>query len=74
MDDGILYDEHGAGRYLGGTDKPISPRTLQRHRAIGDGPKFVRIGRLVRYSRASLDEYLAKNTRSSTSDPGPRLD
>jgi hypothetical protein len=37
-----LYDETSAGAYLGG-NKPISPRTMQRWRATGEGPEFIRL-------------------------------
>jgi len=28
----VLYDEEAAGKYIGGTDSPVSSRTLQRWR------------------------------------------
>jgi len=41
----------------------VSPRTLEKWRRLGIGPKFVRLGRrLVLYDRRELE-------RSATSDP-----
>ena len=64
----VQYDESAAGRYLGGDDKPISPRTLQRMRQDGSGPAFIKVGRLVRYRQSDLDSWLADHRRFSTSD------
>jgi len=49
----------------------ISRRNWERKRIRGDGPPFVKIGRLVRYPVAELDAWLAAHLRHSTSDPGP---
>ena len=48
----------------------LSPRTLERYRVTGEGPKFRKIGRWVRYTVADLDAWLEQCTRSSTSDDG----
>jgi hypothetical protein len=68
-----LYDEEGAGRYLGGENAPISPRTMQRMRQTGDGPRYVKIGggprASVRYEEAELDRYLDQRRRQNTSEP-----
>ena len=64
----VLFDETAAGAYLGGNDKPISRRTLQRKRLDGTGPIFVKIGKLVRYRKSDLDAYLDGKRRHSTSD------
>ena len=49
----------------------ISRRNWERKRIRGDGPPFVKIGRLVRYPVSELDAWLAAHLRHSTSDPGP---
>lgn len=64
----ILFDEVGAGRYLGGDDKPISPRTMQRWRHDKTGASWVRVGSLIRYRKSALDAYLAENTVSLKSE------
>ncbi len=43
-----------------------TPRTLERWRANGTGPKFVKIGRRVGYRDADLDAFIAANVRSHT--------
>jgi predicted DNA-binding transcriptional regulator AlpA len=45
----------------------VSVRTLERHRLAGLGPHFVRIGRLVRYREADVDEWALKARGTSTS-------
>lgn len=63
----VLFDEEAAGKYIGGSDSPISTRTMQRWRLEGMGPIYVKLGRLVRYRQSDLDSYLDSNTCSSTS-------
>ncbi|AUZ85149.1 helix-turn-helix transcriptional regulator [Methylophaga nitratireducenticrescens] len=36
----------------------IAPATLAKWRCCGGGPSFLKIGALVRYSRASVNEWL----------------
>ena len=64
----ILFDEVGAGRYLGGDEKPISPRTMQRWRNRKKEVEWVKIGSLIRYRKSALDAYLAENTVSLKSE------
>lgn len=54
-----------AAAYLG-----IAPSTLNKTRLSGDGPRFVKLGRSVRYRIEDLDQYLNDNVRRSTSDLG----
>ena len=58
-----------AARYL-----RVSPRTLERYRVTGQGPRYLKIGRLVFYRKSDLDAWLAERERRSTSDPGPRTE
>jgi excisionase family DNA binding protein len=46
----------------------ISVRTLERKRCDGTGPRFVRVGRAVRYRESDLAEWLASRTVASTSE------
>jgi hypothetical protein len=46
----------------------ISESTLAKKRMRGDGPEYVKDGRLVRYSRAAGLAYMAARTRRSTSE------
>lgn len=47
--DADLLDTHQAAEILG-----VSPGTLENWRAQGQGPKFRKVGRLVRYRRGDL--------------------
>lgn len=44
----------------------ISPRTLERWRWCGDGPRFVKIGGRVIYPLADVEAYEAAQTRTCT--------
>ena len=63
----LLNPKHAA-KYLG-----ISHRTLESMRLKGGGPVYMKVGRLVRYSRTALDEWLLANARRSTSDRRPAV-
>lgn len=45
----------------------VKKNTLEIWRLQGKGPKFIKIGRLVRYDEADVDAWLEANTRKSTS-------
>lgn len=47
----------------------IAPKTLANQRCSGDGPPFLKVGRLVRYDPDLTDAWLAKRIRQSTSEP-----
>lgn len=46
----------------------VAPKTLANQRCRGDGPPFLKVGRLVRYDPALTDEWLAKRVCTSTSE------
>jgi predicted DNA-binding transcriptional regulator AlpA len=46
----------------------VSVSWLAKSRLSGDGPRFVKIGRAVRYLESSLREYIKGRTRGSTSE------
>jgi excisionase family DNA binding protein len=48
----------------------LSPRTLEKLRSEGGGPRFLKIRRKVKYRERELDEWIARSVRVSTSDPG----
>ena len=50
----------------------IAVETLEAMRARGDGPPFIKIGRLVRYKPAAVEAWLAEKTRASGSDARAR--
>lgn len=43
----------------------VSRKTLQSWRYAGQGPRFIKIGRLVRYRVGDVDAYLRAQTRGS---------
>lgn len=63
----MIYTEIAAGKYLGGSESPISRRTLQRWRLEGFGPIYIKLGRLVRYRQSDLDAFIQDGCQSSTS-------
>ena len=50
----------------------VSPRSLQRWRWAGNGPRFIRLGGTrrgaVRYRRSDLERYLEERTINTTSE------
>ena len=60
-----LMDEKQAAALLN-----VSVKTLQARRSRGGGPRFVKLGRSVRYAMADLEAFVLAAVRTSTSDPG----
>jgi predicted DNA-binding transcriptional regulator AlpA len=58
-----LLNQKQVARVLG-----VSVRTLERHRVAGTGPRWARLGRLVRYRQSDLTAWVDSNLRSSTSE------
>jgi len=52
-----------AATYLG-----LAESTLEKARVHGTGPKYVKLGRAVRYRIRDLDEWLEARTMNSTSE------
>lgn len=46
----------------------VSVSFLAKSRLRGDGPRFRKIGRCVRYAETDLINYLKQNSRASTSE------
>ena len=51
-----------------------SDRKLERHRLVGDGPPFVKIGGAIRYPLNELAKWLAERVQRSTSETSPPVD
>ena len=64
-----VLNQKEAAKLLG-----VSTRTLERHRVTGAGPRYARLGRLVRYRECDLAEFVKCNLRSSTSQVIPSPD
>lgn len=47
----------------------LSPRTLEKHRNLGTGPRFRKFGRIVRYTLFDLKRWAEARTFGMTSDP-----
>ncbi|MFO7861005.1 MAG: helix-turn-helix domain-containing protein [Desulfosalsimonas sp.] len=48
----------------------IQPNTLEIWRHRGTGPKFIKMGRLVRYKSNDLEAWIDSQTRQNTSQAG----
>jgi hypothetical protein len=46
----------------------LSPRTLERLRLEGSGPRYCKLRRSVRYRQSDLELYVANHARHSTSE------
>jgi predicted DNA-binding transcriptional regulator AlpA len=60
-----IWDTAGAAEQIGTTKG-----TLNVWRVQGKGPRFLKIGKLVRYSDNDIQAYLQAASRTSTSDTG----
>ena len=47
----------------------LSPRTLEKQRVIGGGPRFRKFGRRVLYALSDLEVWANARTFETTSDP-----
>ena len=61
----VLLPEREAAQFLS-----VGSKCLQAWRVKGGGPVFLKVGRLVRYTQADLEEWLETRRRQSTSDTG----
>jgi len=52
-----------AANYLG-----LAISTLNKWRCFGDGPKFLKLGRAIRYRQEDLDAFLMSRQLESTSE------
>jgi len=58
-----LYGTLEAAEILG-----VKPNTLEGWRTRGVGPRFRKIGSLVKYSENDLEDYIEAQTRRSTGE------
>ena len=47
----------------------LSSRTLEKHRCIGTGPRFRKVGRMIRYTISDLDKWASARVYEMTSEP-----
>jgi len=57
----IIYTTREAPKYLG-----LSISTMNKWRCYGFGPKYLKLGRAVRYRQEELDRYLEGRLYQST--------
>ena len=68
QDTPILLTEKEVARLLG-----FSPRTLQKWRVTGAGPRHLKISaRCCRYRMRDVEEWMEQRVRRSTSDDGEK--
>jgi Helix-turn-helix domain len=60
----VFLNNDEAARFLN-----LSPRTLEKQRVIGGGPRFRKFGRRVLYAVIDLEAWANERTCESTSDP-----
>jgi hypothetical protein len=64
LDRRLFLNNEEAARFLN-----LSPRTLEKHRVIGDGPRFRKLGRRIVYAIGDLEGWADARACESTSDP-----
>ena len=47
----------------------LSRRTLEKHRCVGTGPRFRKLGRIIRYTIPELDKWAAARMCKITTQP-----
>jgi predicted DNA-binding transcriptional regulator AlpA len=62
--DRLLTTEEAASRVR------LSPKTLEKLRVVGGGPRFKKLAGAVRYKEEDLAAWIEACTRTSTSDHG----
>ncbi|PSC02534.1 excisionase [Alsobacter soli] len=58
-----LLNENEVAQLLG-----VSRSWLAKSRLIGSGPRFIKLGRSVRYHASAISDYLRSRSRTSTSE------
>jgi len=57
-----------AAEYLG-----LKAATLNKWRVYGEGPPFIKVGRLIQYRKIDLDDYLSSRLVKSTTEAAARF-
>lgn len=58
-----LFDTNDVAAYTG-----LSPVTLRKWRITGRGPRFVRLGRAVRYRKTAVDAFVSTREYANTTE------
>lgn len=59
----VTMNTNQAAEYLG-----LAVSTMNKWRVYGGGPKFLKLGRSIRYRKPDPDQYLEEVVRSSTAE------
>jgi hypothetical protein len=51
----------------------VTPACLQKMRREGRGPRFIRVGRLIRYRATEVLQFLDRDKSESPGAPGPAI-
>ena len=63
LTDDYLFTPNQLAEYL-----TLKPKTLETMRRRGDGPRFIKVGRSVRYLGSDIREWFGDQTRESTTE------
>jgi predicted DNA-binding transcriptional regulator AlpA len=61
------YDDELIDQNVIAIETGTSARTWEGKRQTGEGPPYIKVGRLVRYRRSDVRAWLMEQTRQSTS-------
>lgn len=61
----LVYTQEEAARLI---HPQLAPSTMDRWRRQGTGPRFVRVGRRIAYTREALESWLAQQSRRHTTE------
>lgn len=64
----VILTVSEAAQYLG-----LAQSTLNKWRCFGDGPRFLKLGKAIRYRKSDLDKFLDEHRVESTSQYGDLL-
>ncbi|MFZ2493907.1 MAG: helix-turn-helix domain-containing protein [Thermoanaerobaculia bacterium] len=60
-----LYTPEEAAHYLRG----VSTSTLAHWRSAGRGPRYLKVGGIIRYRREDLERFVSRNVVATADDP-----
>ena len=63
LKDDTLFTPTQLAEYL-----TLKLKTLEKMRRTGEGPRFIKVGRSVRYRGIDITDYLDEQTRESTTE------
>jgi hypothetical protein len=64
-DSSLVYNQVEAAQLI---HPDLAWRTMERWRRNGTGPRFVRIGRRIGYTREAIEDWLVQQSRQRTAE------